>query len=728
MIKHLLALIGFVAVVTVNGQQPVFFEPIREAYTAFPQYIHPQERQLLDINIEALRADLHAVPTEEQTDLRKSPYILKLITPEGAAARFRLVEVPVMHPDLAARYPLIKTYAGLGLDDPTASLRLDITYRGLHAQVLSKEGHWFIDPLGLGETRFHQSYYKKDLTATHPLFEPEYEDDAEALTAMTSVTLAGSERREYRLALSTTGEYSTFHGGTPASVMSAVVTTMNRVNGVYERDACIRMILVPNNDQLFFYNSSTDPFSNYNANDLVFENQDVCDSIIGFSNYDIGHNFGTGGGGFAPGAVCSMFKAGGITGGPSPVGDPFDIDYVAHEMGHQFDADHTQNNACNRVNSAAYEPGSASTIMGYAGICPPNLQNNSDAYFHVYSIQQITNYSQTGTGNFCAVTAPSGNTAPTVTVPTGGFYIPKSTPFKLTGSATDPDGDTLTYCWEEYDLGPSGSPTSPSGNAPIFRSWEPTETPTRIFPRMSTILNGNGPMGELLPAYGRSLKFRLTVRDNFPTAGGVAYDQVNFLVDGNSGPFSIQIPNDTFDFGTNGAHTVYWDVSGTDAGNVNCQTVNIYLSRNNGNTWPDTLALGVPNSGNWVWNVPAGYESTNARIMVEAADNIFFTVSKRFDINTGFIGLKEENLLEGLSAMPNPSSGHFRLTWNQSGPGQTGIRVMHLSGQEVYSAGFRGKSGKNSADLDLNHLPAGIYVLRVSAGNSSGHLRLVLTN
>ena len=254
-------------------------------------------------------------------------------------------------------------------------------------------------------------------------------------------------------------------------------TSMARVNGLFERDVCLTMELVPNNDQLIFFNGNTDPFTNNSGGTMLSENINTCNSIIGSANYDIGHVFSTGGGGVAYlGSPCGGSKAGGVTGGGSPVNDPFDVDYVAHEMGHQYGGNHTQNNSCNRASSAAYEPGSATTIMGYAGICAPNLQSNSDDHFHNHSINEMVAFTVNGNGNTCASISATGNGVPTVSAGADGLTIPSSTPFELTETGSDPDGDAVTYNWEQYDLGPSTASgdnnlTNPSDNQPIFRSF-----------------------------------------------------------------------------------------------------------------------------------------------------------------------------------------------------------------------------------------------------------------
>ncbi|HHZ81684.1 MAG TPA: hypothetical protein EYN64_03025, partial [Flavobacteriales bacterium] len=353
------------------------------------------------------------------------------------------------------------------------------------------------------------------------------------------ITSNGTILRTYRLALACTGEYAAYHGGTDVGVMSAMNTSMARVNGVFERDVCIRMVLVPNNNNLIFFNSGSDPYSNGNGSAMLAQNQTTCDDVIGYNNYDIGHVFSTGGGGVAYlQAPCGGNKAGGVTGQTAPVNDPFDIDYVSHEMGHQWGANHTQNNSCNRSSGAAFEPGSASTIMGYAGICSPNLQPNSDDHFHNHSINEMISFTVNGGGNSCSIPFDTNNNIPTVVAHGGGSTIPANTPFELIATGNDSDGDPITYNWEEYDLGPStaggdNNLTNPSGNQPIFRSWSSTTSATRVFPRITDLVNGTTTIGEHMPTYSRGLQFKCSVRDNRAGGGAFTDDLISISVDGN---------------------------------------------------------------------------------------------------------------------------------------------------------------------------------------------------
>src|SRR5690606_18469257 len=322
-------------------------------------------------------------------------------------------ESPVMSPELAAQFPEIKTYAGQGIDDGTANVRFDVTPQGFHASVFSAYGNFYIDPYSKNDVTNYISYYKNDLDNRHEFNCEVTEFKKPDENLLDNPSSIGDQLRTYRLALACTGEYATYHGGTIPSVLAAMTTSVNRLNQVYENDFAVRLILIPNNTDIIFLNAGTDPYTNNNGSAMLGQNQTTCDNIIGSANYDIGHVYSTGGGGIAGlNVVClNGQKARGVTGSFAPIGDPFVIDYVAHEMGHQFGGNHTQNNTgCNAFPPAAYEPGSASTIMGYAGVCSPSLQNNSDPYFHVHSLIEMGGFIS-GAGGTCAITTSTGNTA-----------------------------------------------------------------------------------------------------------------------------------------------------------------------------------------------------------------------------------------------------------------------------------------------------------------------------
>ncbi|MBJ6111485.1 IPT/TIG domain-containing protein [Hymenobacter sp. BT523] len=671
----LLALLGLSAAAQAQQLDSPFFRADAEAKAAAaasPLSAALFHAQPLTLDVAGLRTALATAPSETQAGA--APLVLALPLPNGRLGRFAVRNAPVMAPDLAAHFPDITTYAGVGLDDPAATVRLDLTPAGFHAQVLTGNGNsFYIDPVSRTDARHYLGFYKKDMnraaagSALVCAFDPK-KDGAKAKAARSVATIAqrtasvlssGPQLRTYRLALACTPEYAATKGNTVAGVMAGEVTTVNRVVGVYEKELAVRMVLIPNNNQLIFLNGGTAPpvpYTNNNGDLMLDQNKTNINTIIGVNNYDIGHVVSTGGGGVAYlGVVCdNADKARGVTGSPSPVGDAFDIDYVAHEMGHQFGGNHTFNNdsngSCdgNRNASTAYEPGSGSTIMAYAGICGPsnNLQPNSDAIFHTANYQEMRAFID---GTTCSVNSATGNTAPVVTaVPASGKVLPIGTPFKLTASATDAENDALTYMWEELDLGPSGSPNAtqvPGQTIPLFRSFVPSADPTRYFPRLPSLLNNTTVIGERLPTVTRPLNFRVTVRDQHSgpvgVIGGVNYSStVSLSSSAAAGPFVVQYPNAAVTWTGGAAQTVTWDVAGTNAAPVSCAVVNVRLSLDGGLTYPTVLAQNVPNNGSAVVVAPSPTTTqAQARLMVEAADNYFFDISDaNFTISPPAVG------------------------------------------------------------------------------------------
>jgi hypothetical protein len=612
--------------------------------------IIPQEYRTLFLNKTNLIEILNQAPKEFSNDARSRKVYLNLPYPNGESKRFYILNSPIMEPGLAIKYPEIRTFIAQGVDEPSSNARLDLTPQGFHAIIFSEQGTIYIDPYSQNSSEYYISYFKKNYFSSQSNLFSEIAvlgTDSETAREISQLVSNGVELlapinlRTYRLACATTGEYTAFHGGTIPLGLTAVVTAINRVNGIYEREVAVRMVLIANNDTLIYTNASTDPYTNNNGSTMLGQNQSNLNAVIGSANYDIGHVFSTGGGGIAYlGCVCTSSKAGGVTGLSSPIGDPFYVDYVAHEMGHQFGANHSFNGnagSCsggNRNASTAYEPGSGSTIMAYAGICSPqDLQNFSDDYFHLISIIEIVAFTTSGSGNSCPTITATSNNAPVVTVPSGGFTIPISTPFSLTGSATDSDNDPLTFCWEEWDLGPAGAPNTPSGTAPIFRSFKGTSNPTRIFPKVSNLINNTQTIGEILPSYTRNLNFRLTARDNKFGGGGFGYSSVGFSANSAAGPFQVTSPNTAVSWDGLSNQTVTWNVANTNTSPVNCANVKIMLSTDGGLTFPITVLASTPNDGSETVIVPNNPTST-ARIKVEATDNIFFDISNvNFTIN-----------------------------------------------------------------------------------------------
>jgi len=609
-----------------------------------PQFNKPLKADYYSLDMAALKSEFLQAPKEKTGKIRQYGKIISLPVPNGGFQRFVFASYSIMEEPLEQRWGFVKTYTGQGIDDPAATIKVDFTSFGFHYQVLSPKGQYYADPVFHGDDLYYQIYKKSDLdpASKGPFMEHGVEDSHNhGMNKNTSkpgatALATGSTLRTYRIAIAATGEYTAFHGGLNQAA-SAMVTTLNRVNGLYENDVAIRFILVANNNQLIYTSTTADPYTNNSGPTMLGQNQSNLTALIGTANYDIGHVFSTGGGGIAGlGVVCSSgSKARGVTGSNSPIGDPFDIDYVAHEVGHQFGGNHTFNSitgSCggnNRSANSAFEPGSGNTIMAYAGICGnDNIQSNSNAYFHFKSYEDIVTYSNTGGGNSCPVKTQTGNTAPVIPAIQSGYVLPISTSFKLTASqATDVDNDTLTYCWEENDLGAGGAPGTPVGNAPILRSYSPVESRERVFPRWPNLLANTTALGERLPTYARTLNFKLTVRDNNAGAGGVNSTTVNLTVNATGGPFAVTMPNTTaisWEAGSN--QTITWNAAGTATTPFNSPKVRIKLSTDGGSTFPIVLKDTTQNDGSELITLPV-IPSNTCRVLIESVGNLFFDVS-----------------------------------------------------------------------------------------------------
>jgi hypothetical protein len=619
-----------------------------------------------------LRPLLGRAPKESSQAVASSDSIISLPLPDGTLARFRFVESPVMHPALAARFPEIKTYLGRGIDDPAAMVRFDLTPAGFHAQILSPRGAVYIEPYLRGNTNLHAVYARRDLRPSAPDFQCRTDGTtttvSPASSPVRSLVVSSGNLRIYRLACAATAEYTAYFGGTVPAGLAAIVTAINRVTGVYESELGIRLELVAGNDLIVYMNTGTEPYSNGNPTALLTQNQANLDAVIGSTNYDIGHVFSTAGGGLAGvGVACvAGLKAMGETGTYPPVGDAFYIDYVAHEIGHQFGASHSFNssaNACgygNRCAATAYEPGSGSTIMSYAGICSAdNLQAHSGAYFHSASLEQILSFTTAGAGSTSASVSATGNSTPAVDAGPN-YTIPMGTPFTLTATGSDPDMESLTYCWEERDLGPSITLSTPdNGSSPLFRSFNPTTSPARTFPQLSDLLNHTTTRGEILPITGRVMNFRVTARDNQPTGGAMASSDMQVTVTTNAGPFVVTSPAGAVTW--SGAQTIAWNVAGTTNAPVAAASVMILLSTNGGLTFPIVLASNVPNNGASTVLLPL-VTSLAARIKVQAVGNIFFAISP-----ANFSIVPPANLTDYPQPVLQPlraSNGVAQLAWN----------------------------------------------------------------
>ncbi len=649
--KILFFAIAIFSVSIALGQNAIWkkVDDVPSGLALLPRDSHPTEFKLFTLNMNELKSQLAQAPSRNNIG-QESNVILAFPNSDGEMKRYTIYEASVMDPALAVKHPEIQSYVGLGIDDPTARIRFSTTIFGLHTMTLSGvDGATFIDPYSK-DLNYYMVFNKSNLTTTKT-FKCEVAESGIDLSS----TLQGQNPlnrasnslfKTYRLALACTIEYAAYHvsaagvgSGTlaqkKAAVLAAMNVTMTRVNGIYERDMALTMVLIANNENII--NITSDTLDNSNTNNVLLDqNQTFIDATIGSANYDIGHVASTGGGGVAtPQSPCNDgIKARGVTGLPSPVGEEYDIDFVAHEMGHQFGCSHTFNGdqgncgGGNRVQTSAYEPGSGSTIMAYAGICSPqDVQLHSDAYFHARSLLQMIAFVNAG-GN-CAVAVGNNNNPPVVDAG-ANYTIPNGTPFVLTGSATDVNGDSLTYCWEQYNFGSSTALPSPTATGgPNFRSFNPTASPKRYFPAFSNVLANNlATTWEVIPTVSRSMVFSLVVRDNRSPLGGQTERGTMNVTVASVGPFRVTSQSTNTAWDRNSTQTVTWDVAGTTANNINTANVNIRLSVDGGATFPYLLAENTPNDGSEDIVAP-DVTSSNCRIMVEAVGNVFYALNTK---------------------------------------------------------------------------------------------------
>ncbi|MEM7102884.1 MAG: reprolysin-like metallopeptidase [Bacteroidota bacterium] len=669
----------------------------------------PSSFRLLSVNTEAVEAILD-MPLAIQ-------YSFDLPLPDGDVERFELTPAQVMHPGLATKFPFIRTFSGRSVQNPSSIMKLVISPQEIHAFAFTEAGAVFVEKEKIGNKTYHISYFHKDkktqrvycgaeepgIGVPDDIIEsnrPRIIKPAMEFSKSNTVHALGSEVRTYRFGCTMPGEITTALGGATAA-MIRVVNIVSDLNLLLETNLCMSLELIPDNDLLIFTDASTDPFSGVSLNTWMEENRLYMVNTIGAANFDLGHVISPLNGGVAyVGVTCfDNYKGGGTS--------PNSIETIAHEIGHQLGASHTFN-YCNST-GGGYEPGSGNTSMSYYGLCPGNNMPGGElVQYHAYSFEQITEY-RNGYGSNCGNVTMTGNTPPVVSVPASGFTIPVSTPFKLEGTVND-DSPTpaLTYLWEQMDLGSNSTPPyNPTGNAPIFRSYPYSNSPSRTFPELQKIINGTADVGEILPTYNRELNFRYMVHDNHPGGGGVDYGEIMFFADESAGPFEVAVPNGPVTVWSPGqTRTVEWIVANTDLAPVSCGIVNILISYDGGYTYPDTLATGVPNDGSHDVVVPST-PGTQTRVRVEAADNIFFDVSDQdFEIV--------------------PSTVHdFML---EVSPASQKVCVASSSSVNFEIETFAMGSFTNSLDLTVSGLPSGATVSVSSSVNASSSSTLTISN
>jgi hypothetical protein len=626
----------------------------------------PSDFKLFDLNLTPLRNEVFRTVGNRSAHST----VISLPNADGQIEQFEITEASNFEPALQAQFPEIRAFSGKGITDKHATLKLSISPQGIQTMVfrMEKESE-FIEPYSADHTVY--TVFKKRANALPwKCSTPEEKLSTGISNRLPDIAARSTgDAKTLRLAQSVTAEYSNYFGATSASqvalVLAAVNATLTRCNGVYEKDLAIHLNLIAAATNVFYYNASTDPYSDASSGAGGAWNgelQSTLTSVIGAANYDIGHLFGAAGGGGNAGCIGCICvdnsKGSGFTSPADaiPQGDNFDVDYVVHEVGHQLGANHTFSMS-NEGTGVNVEPGSGITIMGYAGITSQDLAPHSIDIFHAASIAQIqSNLS----GKTCPVTTSlAGNNATPVVNGGGNFTIPISTPFALTGSATDANaGDVLTYCWEQNNnatssqTGSSSVASATKASGPNWISFTPTTSATRYFPKLATILAGglvSGPLTggdagantEALSSVSRTLGFRLTVRDNAPysSTAPVIIGQTNFAdvtitVSNTSGPFAVTSPNTAVSWAGNSSQNITWSVANTTASPVSCANVRISISTNGGTTF-STLVASTANDGTEAVTIP-NTPTTTARIKVEAVGNIFFDISNtNFTITSG---------------------------------------------------------------------------------------------
>lgn len=655
----LFSFVSFLAFSSVQAQTEKAWKPITGQKVVASKNVKrlsfPKKFDLYDLNIETVRQALFSVVGNAS----RQSVVITLPNVKGELEQFEMYESSNFEPDLQAQYPQIRAFSGKGITDKYATLKLSISPQGIQTMVFrtDKENE-FMEPYsedGKVYAVFNSQRDKGQLPWTCSTDDKAMFSDVSKQLPSTQKSDAG-ELKTMRLAQSCNGEYAAYFGATTAGtaadkalVLAAFNATLTRCNGVYEKDLALHLNLIATTTNVIYCNAATDPYTTMNS--WNGQLQTALTNNIGEANYDIGHMFGaSGGGGNAGciGCVCvNGSKGSGITSPADgiPMGDNFDIDYVAHEVGHQLGGNHTFSN--NTEGSGVnMEVGSGVTIMGYAGITSQDVATHSIDIFHAASIMQIQNNLA---GKTCPITTSlAGNNATPVANAGADYTIPKSTPFILTGSATDANaGDALTYCWEQFDdcgnqTGTNSVASATKTIGPNWRTWSPTASPSRYMPLLSTVIAGNqttagtgndGINVEALSSVARTMNFRLTVRDNVPYSatapvkvGQTSYDNMVVTVNGTAGPFTVNAPNTAVSWAVGTNQTVTWAVAGTTANGVNCNYVDIFLSTDGGLTYPIQLASRVPNDGSETITVPNNPGATN-RIMVKGNNHIFYDIS-----------------------------------------------------------------------------------------------------
>ena len=661
--KRIIVLAGLLCFSNVHPNTPNEFwqavpddsnDQIEVSRKSFDQSTYIKKRNLR-LNENGLREYLTAEFEKDVSNSIAARPIQKQIDlplPNDDFVRVKVIDSDILSKEMQERYPDIHTWKVQGVDDPAISGRIDFSSNGFHGMVTLANGDTvYIDPDSNDLSGLYNIFSKSQ---NHEHFNTDFSckvhdvdsvldtpiDTHNQLSTSARILAAAAPSKPlitYRLALAGTGEYTQSQGGTSSAAYASMVTTINRVNEIYQRDLGVKLQIV-SDESIVYNNANADPYTNNSAIALVSENIENLNNIIGAENYDIGHVFAQGSLGglaFAASACQENYKAGGATGTPTPNGETFSVEYVAHELGHQLGATHTFNSeqrSCsgnNRVQKTAVEPGSGSTIMSYSGLCgTDNIQTVSDAVFHWVSINQVTEYTNNATGSTCGTRTSTTHQDLSVDAKED-LNIPANTPFMLKGL----ESGGVSYSWDQIDTGAASLVAEDLGENAIIRSLLPNSDTTRYIPSLKNLFEGTTVVGETLPKISRELNFAFLARGD---KGGIATDFKKLSVTDSGSVFKVLSHSSPQVLQKEQETLIEWDVAGTNSSPINCNEVVIQLIRDNG--VKNVLLEATANDGYENITIPSTTpDMQDARIMVACMNDSFFNISSaKLEITEGF--------------------------------------------------------------------------------------------
>lgn len=706
----------------------------------------------------------NSVKTQKSSPKRIKNLSITLPNFSGEKVNYNLTENDLTHERVAD----VTTFDGVSTDG-NSKLKLSLFQDHLVAIVKNKDGYFYVEPYktSSGNYRIYPAFADFGVNfscdnAVDPDLLQELIAVKDNLSSRQSAPNFpyGNQLRKFRMAIATTGEFTQAFAGNQNNALAEALSMLNLINLIYESEVSIsfNVISKTTDKTLIFTDPNTDPFTvdpsfASAANSQTGFNTMNTNGTLAYSLYDIGHTFHimTGGGaqGQAGNQPCnSSFKARAWSQWNITMPKAITANLIVHEMGHQFTAGHTYNAVGGTSGSptfctsgwsstAAVEPGAGTTIMSYGNNCTvpanqTNTGNNGLSYFNAKSLDQIT-ANLAGPGN-CYNVENTANQAPVANAGVD-ITIPKNTPFKLNGTASDPNDTNLSYTWEQADnasandKGAFGSTIAGAGgyvassstaSAPLFRSEQSTSSTERTFPKLIYVLNNQNlpPVNdaEVLPGVARNMKFRFTVRDNNALSGGVDSDEIVVAVD-NSGPLVVTYPSVTgITIAASTGTIITWNVNGT---NALKSTVNILLSVDGGSSYPYQLAMNTPNDGSESVTIPNVPGTTTARVKIVAVINPnaeFFDVSdKDFTISSACNAYQSFiNPTTAVTTSVGSAASNLSMTAPSAASNSFTVKNIDYSTATSNNIVAYSDATKSTPTLVTNNYPSVTYSFRVT--------------